>query len=139
MALRNNVEFATVHHKIYCRKFVTLSNQTSRCICKNAFIVVYDVKVRSKAKIGNRYNQLPTLTYDAIWEYDKIQENIAYKRPKRSVLSQQMTSRLQGTHTNNERIHKKHRLGMVSIFLLVGLNIFDGTKLTLFSDWDQVK
>ena len=32
--LRNDVEFPIVYRRIYCRKFMTLSNQTSRCICK---------------------------------------------------------------------------------------------------------
>ena len=32
--LQNNVKFVTVYHSMYCRKFRTLSNQTSRCICK---------------------------------------------------------------------------------------------------------
>ena len=32
--LRNDVWFPTVYCRIYCRKFMTLSNQTSRCICK---------------------------------------------------------------------------------------------------------
>ena len=31
--LRNDVGFPTVYCRIYCRKFMTLSNQTSRCIC----------------------------------------------------------------------------------------------------------
>ena len=32
--LRNDVGFPPVYRRIYCRKFMTLSNQTSRCICK---------------------------------------------------------------------------------------------------------
>ena len=32
--LRNDVGFPTLYRRIYCRKFMTLSNQTSRCICK---------------------------------------------------------------------------------------------------------
>ena len=32
--LRNDVGFPTVNRRIYCRKFMTLSNQTPRCICK---------------------------------------------------------------------------------------------------------
>ena len=32
--LRNDVGFPTVYRRIYCRKFMTLSNQRSRCICK---------------------------------------------------------------------------------------------------------
>ena len=32
--LRTDVGFPTVYCRIYCRKFMTLSNQMSRCICK---------------------------------------------------------------------------------------------------------
>ena len=32
--LPNDVGFATVYRRIYCCKFITLSNQTSHCICK---------------------------------------------------------------------------------------------------------
>ena len=32
--LRNDVGFPTVNRRIYCRNFMTLSNQTLRCICK---------------------------------------------------------------------------------------------------------
>ena len=39
--LRNNVRFATVYRRIYCRKFMTLSNQTSCCISKCIIIAVY--------------------------------------------------------------------------------------------------
>ena len=34
LTLRNGVGFPTVYSRIYRRKFMTLSNQTSRCICK---------------------------------------------------------------------------------------------------------
>ena len=34
-------------------------------------------------------------------------------------------------------IHKKHRLGMVIKKITGGLNMFDGTNLTLISDVDQ--
>ena len=39
--LRNDVGFLTIYRRIYCRKFMTLSNQTSRCICKCIRIVVW--------------------------------------------------------------------------------------------------
>ena len=32
--LRNDVGFPTVYRRLYCRRFMTLSNQTSRYICK---------------------------------------------------------------------------------------------------------
>ena len=34
VALHNDVGFPTVYHRIYCPNFMTLSNQTSRCIYK---------------------------------------------------------------------------------------------------------
>ena len=37
--LRNDVRFVTVYPRIYGRKFMTLSNQRSRCICKCIRIV----------------------------------------------------------------------------------------------------
>ena len=43
MTLRNDVGFPTVYRRIYCRKFMTLSNQTSRCICKCIRIIVFVV------------------------------------------------------------------------------------------------
>ena len=55
------------------------------------------IKVRKKANIRNRYNQAPHLTQDTVWESDKTQENITYKGEKRYHLSQQVTTRLQGT------------------------------------------
>ena len=48
------------------------------------------IKVRKKAKIRNRYNQVPHLTQDTIEKKDKTQENINHKRAKRSTLSQQV-------------------------------------------------
>ena len=34
VTLHNDIKFPTVYHMIYCRKFMTLSNQMSHCICK---------------------------------------------------------------------------------------------------------
>ena len=48
-----------------------------------------------KVKIRNRYNQVPHLTQDNVWESDITQENITCMRAKRSALSQQVTTRLQ--------------------------------------------
>ena len=39
-----DVGFPTVYRRIYCRKFMTLSNQTSRCICKCIRIIFYTTK-----------------------------------------------------------------------------------------------
>ena len=50
-----------------------------------------------KAKIRNRYNQVPHLTRDTIWESDKTQENIKHKSAKRSARAQQVITRLRGT------------------------------------------
>ena len=57
-------------------------------------------------------------------ESDKTQEKITYNRAKRSALSQQVITMLQGTdktvwqtntkHKNKTDLQKKHRLGMVS-------------------------
>ena len=51
------------------------------------------IKVSKKAKIRNRYNQVPHPTQDNTWERDKKQENFINKQAKRSVLSQQVTTR----------------------------------------------
>ena len=42
------------------------------------------------------HNHVPHLTQGIILENDRTQENITHKRTKRSALSQQVTSRLQG-------------------------------------------
>ena len=53
------------------------------------------VKVRNEAKIRNTYNQMPPRTLKE--KVTKTKENITYKRAKRSALSQQVTTSLQGT------------------------------------------
>ena len=66
------------------------------------------IKVRKKAKIRNRYNDIPHLTQDTIWESDKTQENITYKRAKRPALSQQVTTRHDSMNDKHEtQIHKR--------------------------------
>ena len=47
--LRNDVGFLTVYRRIYCRKFMTLSNQTSRCIA-SALEFVFNVPSVSRNK-----------------------------------------------------------------------------------------
>ena len=72
-------------------------------------------KVRKKAKTRNRYNQVPHLTQDTVWESDKNTGNITYKRAKRSALSQQLTTSLQETYMSvwlrqtqiTNKIHKR--------------------------------
>ena len=57
---------------------------------------------------------MPHLTQDTIWESDKTQESNTHKRAKRSALSQQVTTRLQGidktawqTPQIKKKIHKR--------------------------------
>ena len=68
-------------------------------------------------------------------------ENITCNRAKRSSLSYQVTTRLQGRdksvgQTKNDP-QKKNRFGTVSKTLIDDLNMFDGTNLALISDLDQ--
>ena len=102
----------------------------------------YNVMVRKAAKTRKRYNHIPHLTWNTIWESEKTHENITYIRPKRSTLSQQVTTSLQGRdnavrqirNTNNKKdTQKKHRLNRL-VKILEGFNMFDGTNLTLISD-----
>ena len=44
-------------------------------------------KVGKEAKFWIRYNQLPHLTLDTIWESYKYTKNIKYRRAKKSALS----------------------------------------------------
>ena len=84
----------------------------------------YNIKIRKKANIRNLYNQVLHLAQDTIWESDKNTRKTPGKTShttvKRSVLSQQVTTRLQGTdktirqrqtrNTNNKNDpQKKHR------------------------------
>ena len=85
-------------------------------------------KVRKKAKIRNRYNQVPRHTKDTTWESDKTQDNIIYNRAKRLALSQQVTTGLQITDMTDRNINnkndpqKKHCLGTVKHIFTGGLN-----------------
>ena len=64
-----------------------------------------------EAKIRNRYNQVPHLNQDFEWESDKTQENINYRRGKRSSLSHQGTTKLLDTGSTicqrQTQIHKR--------------------------------
>ena len=67
----------------------------------------YLLNLSKKAKIRNRYDQVPHLTLDTESESDKNTRNITYKRAQRLALSQQVTTRLQWTdkkawHTGNK-------------------------------------
>ena len=88
-------------------------------------------KVRKRAKIRNQYNQAPDLGNQ--WESDNVTIRHHKREPKRSALSQQVTTRHQQTEvhesiTKQDRNsindpQKKHRLGLVSKnILLEGLN-----------------
>ena len=64
--------------------------------------------VRKKVKIRNRYNQVPHLKQDTIWESDKIQKKTSHTR----ALSQQVATRLDSmTKTNTKNIHKRSMRG----------------------------
>ena len=90
--------------------------------------------------------QLSSTPYGKVTE---TQESITNKIAKRSALSQQLTTRLQGTdmtvwqrqtrNTNHKRIRKLSATFVVRSVkkLLEGLNMFDGTNLTFISDVDQ--
>ena len=60
-------------------------------------VLVRVEQIRKKAKIRNRYNQVPHLTQNTLWESDKITINVIYRSAYRSALSQQVTTRLQDT------------------------------------------
>ena len=61
------------------------------------------------------YNQVPHLTQDTVWESDKTQLNLTYKRAKRSAFFQQVTTSLQEKYTKvwerqtqiTKKIHKR--------------------------------
>ena len=56
--LRNDVGFPTVYYRIYCRKFMTLSNQTSCCFCKCIRIIhilFFDFYIPSLLSVNTVY------------------------------------------------------------------------------------
>ena len=78
----------------------------------------------------------------------KTKQYMTHKRTKSSALSKQETTRQQGTEIQygrdkqetqiTRRIHKRSTALEQSVRkLLEGLNIFEGTNLTLSSDVDQ--
>ena len=44
-------------------------------------LIYFLIKVKKKAQIRNRYNQVPHLTRDTIWESDKTHRNITVHSP----------------------------------------------------------
>ena len=110
--------------------------------------IIYNA--REKAKIMKRYNQVPHLTQSTIWKSDKN------TRKQHTEESQEVSHFTAGdykaawnrhdsmtkTHTKHncitKRAHKRSTALQRSIRkLLEGLNIFDGTSLTLISGVDQ--
>ena len=70
------------------------------------------MKVSKKANLRKRYNQVPHLTQDTVWESDKTQENISLKRAKRLALFQQVAVMILIHNFNDSQ--NKHHIGMVS-------------------------
>ena len=94
-------------------------------------------KVRKRAKIRNQYNQAPDLGNQ--WKSDNVTIRHHKREPKRSALSQQVTTRHQQTEvhesiTKQDRNsindpQKKHRFGLVSKnILLEGLHRFNDAQ-----------
>ena len=90
-----------------------------------------------------KYHTLPGTPYGKM---TKTQANIIHKRAKWSALSQQVITRLQGTDKTVQQrlaqITKRIRERSTALEWLVkkilkGLNMFNGTNLTLNSDVDQ--
>ena len=87
------------------------------------------------AKIRNRYNQVPHLTQDTTWESDTTKKS---QEVSPFPAGDHTDEKAQQTQNNTNDPQKKHRLGMVSInILLEGLNWFHGANLTFTSDVDQ--
>ena len=72
------------------------------------YIVLWYEKIRKKENIRNWSNQITHLTQDNIWESDKTQDNITFKRAKRSALSQQLATRLHGTDKTVWQTNMEH-------------------------------
>ena len=50
----DDAEFATVYHRTYCHKFMTLSNQTSRYICKCIRMYYYIIRFNGNSFFGSQ-------------------------------------------------------------------------------------
>ena len=112
----------------------------------------YRIKVRRKTNIRNRYSLIPHLTQDTICESDKItrkhhmqesqevspfpaSDNKAARNRQDSIIEKhetQIAKRIHRRSTNLERPVRRFNV-------LEGLNMFEGTNLTLISDVDQNK
>ena len=91
----------------------------------------------------NRYNQVPHLSRDTVF-VTTTQANITNMRAKRSALSKQVITRLQGTdkasiiQTNvKHKLRRRIALERSVKYSLEGLNMFNGANLTLNSDEGQ--
>ena len=110
--------------------------------------IFYLLKVMKKAKIREQFNQVPCLTQDTTWKSDKntrknyIQEsqevipfpagNQKAARNRQSIIKRQTQIQIlkkinKGSTTSEQSVRK----------LLEGLNMYDGTNLTLISDVNQ--
>ena len=88
-----------------------------------------------------KYHTLPRTPYGKV---TKTQGTITHKRTKRSALSQQVITRLQGTDGTvlqrqrqtpiTKWIHKRSTALEQSVKILEGLNMFNGTNFTLNTD-----
>ena len=77
-----------------------VKHSTTEPLCSPMFHVsdmCMQCKVGKETKILNRYNKVPHLTQDILWESDKYTKNIRYRRTKKSALSKQVTTRLHDT------------------------------------------
>ena len=56
---------------------------TRHCRSRQEDLVCFpNIKVKQRAKTRNRYNQVPQLTRDTIWESDKIKKTPHTKEPR---------------------------------------------------------
>ena len=98
------------------------------------------------ANIRKRYNQVPYLSQDTIWDSkkntisitSKSQEDSPFPAGDHKAAMNRRESMRNKRHKNTNGPQKKYRLGTVSkSILLEGLNQFQGANLTLNSDVDQ--
>ena len=95
---------------------------------------MYTFKVRKKAKIRNRYNQVPHLTQDSTWESDKNTRKHHTQKSldvspfpagdhKAARNRQDSMTKANTKHNNKKDPQKKHRLGTVSKKVSGGLKL----------------
>ena len=107
-------------------------------------VIIFHSKVRKKARIRNRYNQVLHLSQDTKWERNKITKNITKKSQEvspfpsgdhKAVKNRRESMTNTGiNNTNNQQ--RKYRLGtVIKIILLEGLNLFHGAPTPLVQMW----